>query len=60
MKTLLILSVVLVAMTLPIAMARGADPRRAARRLALLLLAFNALYLFYMTRVHTVVFVPHW
>ncbi len=58
MKTILLLSIVLAALAFPLVLARDPDPRRGMRRLLLLLLVFNAAYLFYVTRLHPVWFVP--
>lgn len=60
MKTLLLLSIVLAALAIPIVFARDRDPRRGVRRMFVLLLLFNTLYLVYVTQVHPVVFVPRW
>lgn len=60
MKTLLLLTIVFSALALPVLAARDPDPRRGVARLLVMILAFNLLYLFYLTRVHPVVFVPHW
>lgn len=60
MKSLLLLSVVLVALAVPALTARDPDPRRGMRRTLLLVLAFNALYLAYIVLVHPFVFVPKW
>lgn len=57
-KTILLLGIVLAALALPVITARDPDPRRGIRRLLVLLLAINALYLFYVTRIHPIWFVP--
>lgn len=58
MKTLLLLSILLVALAFPVWAARAADPRRGIRKLLVTLFIFNALYLFYVTRMHPELFVP--
>ena len=58
MKTLLLLSIVFGAILFPVIAAKDPDPRRGMRRLAVLILLFNALYLFYVTQLHPVWFVP--
>jgi len=58
LRTLLLLTIVLSAIVFPILTARASDPRRGMRRLLFLILAFNAVYLFYVTRLHPEWFVP--
>jgi hypothetical protein len=58
MKTLLLMSVVFVALLLPLITARIKDPRKGIRRLVLLIFIFNAIYLIYVTRFHPAWFVP--
>lgn len=58
MKTLLLLSIIFVALGAPIVTARDPNPRRGMRRLLWALLIFNAVYLIYVTRFHPEWFVP--
>ena len=60
MKSLLLLSIVIAALVIPMRAARDPNPRRGVKRMLLWLFLFNALYLVYMTLIHTVVFVPQW
>ena len=60
MKALLLLSIVIAALVIPMRAARDPNPRRGVKRMLLWLFLFNALYLAYMTQIHTVVFVPKW
>lgn len=60
MKGLLLLSVVLAAIAIPALGARDPNPRRGLRRVFLLLLLVNALYIAYLTQLHPVLFVPRW
>ncbi len=60
MKSLLLLSIVLSAIAIPYLTARDPNPRRGVRRMAVLVLAFNAAYLAYLTLVHARFFVPQW
>jgi len=59
-KALLLLSIVIAALVIPMRAARDPNPRRGVKRMLLWLFLFNALYLAYMTQIHTVVFVPKW
>jgi hypothetical protein len=52
------LSVVLATLAIPAAFARETDPRRAARRMVLVLLVVNALYVAYVTQIHTTLYRP--
>jgi hypothetical protein len=54
------MSVLLASIAIPAALARDRDPRRAVKRMLVLLLAFNALYLAYLTLVHPFAYVPVW
>lgn len=58
MKTILLLSILFAALAMPVVTARDANPRRGMRRLLVLLLLFNAVYLYYVTRLHPDWFVP--
>jgi hypothetical protein len=60
MKTLLLLSVLLAAIVIPGLGARAASPRRGLRRVLVALLVVNGLYVLYLTRLHTVLYVPSW
>ena len=60
MKSALLLSVLVATLAIPVLVARDPEPGRAVRRMLALLLAFNALYVAYVTMVHPVLFVPHW
>jgi hypothetical protein len=60
MRSLLLLSIVFAALAIPALTARHPDPRRGVRRMVLLVLAFNALYVAYITLVHPYAFVPKW
>lgn len=60
MKSLLLMSVLFASIAIPAVLARDREPRRAVKRLLVLLLAFNALYLAYLTLVHPFVYVPTW
>ena len=60
MKSALLLSVLVATVAIPVMVARDANPMRGLRRMLLLLLAFNALYVAYLTLVHPVAFVPKW
>jgi len=59
-KSLLLMSVLFASIAIPAVLARDRDPRRAVKRMLVLLLAFNALYLAYLTLVHPFVYVPTW
>jgi hypothetical protein len=59
-KSLLLMSVLLMSFALPAALARDANPRRAVKRLLVLLLVTNAIYLAYLTLVHPETYVPTW
>jgi len=58
MKSLLLISVLIAALAIPAMAARDPNPRRGVKRMVLLLLAFNAVYLAYITLVHPFVFAP--
>jgi len=58
MKTLLLFTIVIASLVFPVMGARDPNPRRAIRRLVVVLLVFNAIYLVYVTRFHLVWFVP--
>lgn len=60
MKSLLLISVLLASLGIPLLAARDRNPRRGVKRMVLLLLAFNLLYVAYLTLVHPFVFVPTW
>jgi hypothetical protein len=60
MKSLLLMSVLIGGLVIPGIAARDRNPRRGARRMLVLLLAFNLLYVAYLTLVHTAVYVPKW
>lgn len=60
MKTLLLMTVLFAAMILPVIAARDPDPRRGLARLLVMVLAFDVVYVLYLTQVHPVAFVPHW
>jgi hypothetical protein len=60
MKALLLLSIVLASLVVPTLAASAPEPRRAVRRMVLVLLAFNAVYLAYVTLLHPYLFVPKW
>ena len=60
MKSLLMLSVVLAAIYVPYRAALDPNPRRGVKRMAFQILAFNAVYLAYLTLVHVKIYVPHW
>jgi hypothetical protein len=59
-KSLLLMSVLLMSFALPAVLARDANPRRAVKRLLVLLLVTNAIYLAYLTLVHPETYVPTW
>jgi hypothetical protein len=59
-KSALVLSVVLVALLAPVIASRDPNPRRGLRRMIMMICVFNAMYLFYLTQLHPVWFVPHW
>jgi len=58
MKGLLLISILIASTVIPVVASRDADPRRGAKRMLAALLAFNALYLVYLTVVHVTFFVP--
>ncbi len=58
MKSLLLLSIVIGGLAIPALLARDPNPRRGQKRMLLLLLVFNVLYLAYVTLLHPVLFVP--
>ena len=60
MKSLLLMSVLIASMVIPAVTARERDARKGMKRMLLLLLLFNALYVAYLTLVHVAVYVPTW
>jgi hypothetical protein len=60
MKSLLLLSIVIAALVIPLRAARDPNPRRGVKRMLLMLFLFNAVYLAYVTLIHTAAFVPKW
>jgi len=58
MKSLLLISLLIAALAIPAITARDPNPRRGLKRMVMLLLAFNALYLAYITLIHPLIFVP--
>lgn len=60
MKSALLISVLIASVAIPALTARDRNPRRGFKRMLLLLLAFNALYVAYLTMVHPLVFLPTW
>jgi hypothetical protein len=60
MKSLLLMSVFFAQVLIPALAARDPKPRRGVKRMVLLLLVFNALYVAYLTQLHPVWFVPVW
>ncbi len=58
MKTLLLFTIVVASLFFPVLGARDPNPRRAIRRLVVVLLVFNAIYLVYVTRFHPTWFIP--
>lgn len=60
MKTLLLMSVLFASLAIPVVAARDRNPRRGVKRMVLLLLAFNLIYVAYLTMVHPFVYVPTW
>lgn len=60
MKSLLLMSVLIASMVIPAIASREPDPKKGMKRMLLLLLLFNALYVAYLTLVHIVVYVPTW
>ncbi len=60
MKALLLISVLFASLAIPALTARDRNPRRGVKRMLLLLLVFNAIYLAYLTLVHPLVYVPSW
>jgi len=52
------LSIILVTVAVPMACAGVRNPRRAVQLMALLLLLFNAVYITYVTMIHTAYFQP--
>jgi hypothetical protein len=59
MKSLLLISIIIASIAIPAYAARDTNPRRGLRRMLVLVLAFNALYVAYLTLVHLEVYVPH-
>jgi hypothetical protein len=60
MKSILLMSVFFATLGIPALAARDRNPRRGVKRMLLMLLIFNALYLLYLTQLHPVLFVPQW
>lgn len=60
MKSLLLMSLLLAAIAIPARAARDPNPRRGLRRALVAFFIATALYVGYLTRIHPVVFVPHW
>lgn len=60
MKSLLVMSIVLLAVIIPGLAARNPDPRRGLWRALTLFAIAAALYTGYLIFVHPFVFVPHW
>lgn len=60
MKSILLMSVLIASMVIPAITSRDRDPRKGMRRMLLLLLLFNGLYIAYLTLVHVEVFIPTW
>jgi hypothetical protein len=60
MKSLLLMSVFLANLLLPVVAARDPRPRRGLKRMMVLLLVFNGLYVLYLTQFHPVWYVPVW
>jgi hypothetical protein len=60
MKSLLLMSVFFAQVLIPALAARDPKPRRGVKRMVLLLVVFNALYIGYLTQLHPVWFVPVW
>ena len=60
MKSLLLMSVLIASMVIPLITSGDRDPRKGMKRMLLLLLLFNALYVAYLTLVHVAVYVPTW
>jgi len=55
---LAMVSIILATVAVPVFCARDRDGRRGVRRMVLLLFAFNAVYLAYLTMIHATYFVP--
>lgn len=60
MKSILLMSVVIAAVAIPAIASRERDPRKGMRRMLLMLLIFNGLYIAYLTLVHVAFYVPTW
>jgi hypothetical protein len=60
MKSLLLMSVLFADLLIPVLAARDKHPRRGLKRMLLLLLIFNGLYVIYLTQFHPVWFPPVW
>jgi len=60
MKSLLLMSVFFASLLIPVLAARDRNPRRGVKRMLVLLLLFNALYIVYISRFHPVWFPPVW
>ena len=60
MKSLLLMSLVLLSIAIPARAVRDPDARRGLRRTLIALFVVVCLYLAYLTMVHPVVYVPHW
>ena len=60
MKSLILMSIVIMSIVIPAMAARDPNPRRGMRRAVIAFAAFAALYLGYLLFVHPYAFVPHW
>ena len=60
MKSILLMSVLLAQLLIPIWLARDPRPKRGLKRMMLLLAIFNVVYVFYISQLHPVLFVPVW
>jgi hypothetical protein len=60
MKSLLLISIIIAAVAVPVIAARDPRPGRGLARMLVVLVAFNLVYLAYLTLIHVTVFVPHW
>ena len=60
MKSILLMSVLLAQLLIPVWMARDPRPRRGLKRMMVLLVIFNVAYVFYLSQLHPVLFVPVW
>jgi cyanate permease len=60
MKSLLLMSVFFANVLIPVLAARDKNPRRGVKRMLVLMLLFNALYILYLTQFHPVWYPPVW